>query len=101
MMYALRNIDKFPIEINKASYEELLRIPGLGVTSAQRIVRERKNAELSYDSLKKMRTVLKRARYFITVKGKYYGNVNFDPEVIKEELRQKEIQRQLSIFELL
>jgi len=101
MMYALRNIHRFPIEINKASYEELLRIPGLGVTSAQRIVRERKNAELSYDSLKKMRTVLKRARYFITVKGKYYGNVKFEPEVIKEELRQKEVQQQLSMFELL
>ncbi|HBD63735.1 MAG TPA: putative DNA modification/repair radical SAM protein [Clostridiales bacterium] len=101
MMYALRNIHRFPIEINKASYKELLRIPGLGVTSAQRIVRERKNAELSYDSLKKMRTVLKRARYFITVKGKYYGNVKFEPEVIKEELRQKEVQQQLSMFELL
>ncbi len=101
MMYALRNIHRFPIEINKASYEELLRIPGLGVTSAQRIVRERKNAELSYDSLKKMRTVLKRARYFITVKGKYYGNVKFEPEVIKEELRQKEVQQQLSMFELM
>lgn len=101
MMYALRNIEKFPVEINKASYEELLRIPGLGVTSAQRIIRERKNAELSYDSLKKMKTVLKRAKYFITVKGKYYGNVKFEPEVIKGELRQKEVQKQLSIFELL
>lgn len=101
MMYALRNINKFPVEINKASYEELLRIPGLGVTSAQRIIRERKNAELSYDSLKKMKTVLKRARYFITIKGKYYGNVKFEPDVIKGELRQKEVQKQLSIFELL
>lgn len=101
MMYALRNINKFPVEINTASYEELLRIPGLGVTSAQRIMRERKNAELSYDSLKKMKTVLKRARYFITVKGKYYGNVKFEPDVIKGELRQKEVQKQLSIFELL
>lgn len=100
MMYALRNINKFPIEINKASYEELLRIPGLGVTSAQRIMRERKNAELSYDSLRKMKTVLKRAKYFITVKGKYYGNVNFEPDRIKEELRQKEVQKQLSIFDL-
>ncbi len=89
------------MEINKASYEELLRIPGLGVTSAQRIIRERKNAELSYDSLKKMKTVLKRARYFITVKGKYYGNIKFEPEIIKKELRQKEVQKQLSIFELL
>lgn len=101
MMYALRNIDKFPIEINKASYEELLRIPGLGVTSAQRIIRERKNAELSYDSLKKMKTVLKRAKYFITIKGKYYGNINMEPHLIKEELRLKEVQKQISIFELL
>ncbi|MGD9569180.1 MAG: putative DNA modification/repair radical SAM protein [Sedimentibacter sp.] len=101
MMYALRNISKFPVEINKASYEELLRIPGLGVTSAQRIIRERKNAELSYDSLKRMKTVLKRAKYFITVKGKYYGNVKFEPNVIKEELRQKEAEKQLSIFEFL
>ncbi|NYB72892.1 putative DNA modification/repair radical SAM protein [Sedimentibacter hydroxybenzoicus DSM 7310] len=100
MMYALRNIDKFPIEINSASYEELLRIPGLGVTSAQRIVRERKNAELSYDSLKKMKTVLKRAKYFITVKGKYYGNINMEPNLIREELRLREAQKQLSIFEL-
>jgi predicted DNA-binding helix-hairpin-helix protein len=101
LMYALRNIDKYPIEINKASYEELLRIPGLGVTSAQRIIRERKNAQISYDSLKKMRTVLKRAKYFITVKGKYYGNVKLDPEAIKAQIRMKEIQRQISIFELL
>lgn len=101
MMYALRNISRFPVEINKASYEELLRIPGLGVTSAQRIMRERKNAELSYDSLKKMKTVLKRAKYFITIKGKYYGNVKFEPDIIKEELRQKEVQKQLSIYDLL
>jgi len=101
MMYALRNIHKFPIEINKASYEELLRIPGLGVTSAQRIIRERKNAELSYDSLKKMKTVLKRAKYFITVKGKYYGIVNLEPEAIRKELTQQEIQKQLSIYDIL
>lgn len=100
IMYALRNIDKFPIEINKASYEELLRIPGLGVTSAQRIIRERKNAELSYDSLKKMKTVLKRAKYFITIKGRYYGNVKMEPEVIKRELTQQEVQKQLSIFDV-
>lgn len=101
MMYALRNINRFPIEINKASYEELLRIPGLGVTSAQRIIRERKNAELSYDSLKKMKTVLKRAKYFITVKGKYYGNIKMEPDLIKQEIRQKEVQQQLSIYDLL
>ncbi len=101
MMYALRNMDKFPIEINKASYEELLRIPGLGVTSARRIVQERKNAELSYDSLRKMKTVLKRARYFITVKGKYYGSTRFEPEAIKDEMRSLEVQKQFSIYDFL
>lgn len=99
IMYAFRNIHRFPIEINKASYEELLRIPGLGVTSAKRIIKERKNAELSYDSLRKMKTVLKRAQYFITVKGKYYGNTKLEPEAIKNELRFKEIQKQMSIFD--
>lgn len=101
MMYALRNLDRFPVEINKASYEDLLRVPGLGVTSAQRIIRERKNAELSYDTLRRMKTVLKRARYFITVNGKYYGNTQFEPEAIKEEIRFKEIQKQLSIYEFI
>lgn len=101
MMYALRNLDRFPVEINKASYEDLLRVPGLGVTSAQRIVRERKNAELSYDTLRRMKTVLKRAKYFITVNGKYYGNTQFEPDAIKEEIRFKEIQKQLSIYEFI
>lgn len=101
MMYALRNLDRFPVEINKASYEDLLRVPGLGVTSAQRIIRERKNAELSYDTLRRMKTVLKRARYFITVNGKYYGNTQFEPDAIKEEIRFKEIQKQLSIYEFI
>lgn len=101
LMYALRNLGRFPVEINKAPYEELLRVPGLGVTSAQRIVRERKNADLSYDSLKRMKTVLKRARYFITVNGRYYGSASFEPDAIREEIRAKEVQQQMSIFELI
>ena len=71
------------------------------MAGAQRIRRERKNEKVSYDSIKRMRKVLKRAKYFITVKGKYYGNVKFDPEAIKSEIRMKEIQRQISIFEFL
>ena len=101
IMYAFRNIDKFPIEINKASYEDLLRIPGLGVISAKRIIQERKNAELSYDSLRKMKTVLKRSKYFITIKGKYYGNTNLDPDAIKADLRFKEVQKQFSIYDFI
>lgn len=98
--WAFRNIDKFPIEINKASYEELLRIPGVGIKSAYRIINQRKVANISYDSLKKMGTVLKRAKYFTTFNGKYYGGIQIDPDKIKGILRQKEIQKQLSIFEL-
>ena len=66
----------------------------------KKIIKERKNAELSYDSLKKMKTVLKRAKYFITVKGKYYGNTKFEPTSIKDELRLKEVQKQISIYDL-
>lgn len=101
LTWAFRNINKFPIEINKASYEDLLRIPGFGVLTVQRIIRERKAALLSYDSLKKMRTALNRAKYFITVNGRYYGGLEIDPECIKEQIRQKEIQEQLSLFQLL
>ena len=101
MTWAFRNIDRFPIEVNKASYDDLLRIPGFGVLTAERIVKERKGALLSYDSLKKMRTALNRAKYFITVNGKYYGGVGVDPEYIKSDIRQKEIQEQLNLFQLL
>jgi predicted DNA-binding helix-hairpin-helix protein len=48
-----------------------------------------------------MRTVLKRAKHFITVKGKYYGNTKFEPDAIKDEIRQKEVQRQISIYEFI
>ncbi len=99
--WAFRNIDKFPIEVNKASYEDLLRIPGFGVLTVNRIIKERRGALLSYDSLKKMRTALNRAKYFITVNGKYYGGVGVEPEYIKNEIRQKELQEQLNLFQLL
>ncbi len=99
--WAFRNIDKFPIEVNKASYEDLLRIPGFGVLTVNRIIKERRGALLTYDSLKKMRTALNRAKYFITVNGKYYGGVGVEPEYIKNEIRQKELQEQLNLFQLL
>lgn len=81
--WALRNIQLFPIEVNKASMEELLRIPGVGTTSAFRIMRQRKVAAVKYDDLKKMGVVLKRARYFLTCSGKYYGEKDLIPEYIR------------------
>lgn len=58
--WAFHHMDQFPMEINRVDYEELLRIPGIGPTSAQRIVRQRALASISYDTLRKMGVVLKR-----------------------------------------
>lgn len=84
--WALRNIEKFPIEVNKASLEELLRIPGVGTISALRIVRQRKLTAIHFDDLKKIGVVVKRAKYFITCCGRYYGGTEIAPEIIKNEV---------------
>ena len=84
--WALNNLHYFPIEINQAPYQLLLRVPGVGVRSAKRIVTARKMAAIDYDSLKKLGVVLKRARYFITCKGKYYGGMAFREDIIRKGL---------------
>ena len=71
--WALRNVDKFPIEINSAPYEMILRVPGIGVKGAWRIVEARKYGNLTFEDLKRMRIVMKRAANFITCGGKYIG----------------------------
>jgi putative DNA modification/repair radical SAM protein len=68
--WALRNMCSFPVEVNEAEYEALLRIPGLGQKSAEKIVEARRHGALSFETLKKMGVVLKRARYFVTCAGK-------------------------------
>ncbi|MBR5520487.1 MAG: putative DNA modification/repair radical SAM protein [Oscillospiraceae bacterium] len=76
--WALNNMHLFPVEVNTAPYEMLLRVPGIGVTGARRIVAARKMAWLDFDSLKKIGVVLKRAQYFITCKGKTAQYVTID-----------------------
>ncbi len=98
VMWALRHLDQFPVEINKASMDVLLRIPGVGTTSARRIIRQRRVRAVKYDDLKKMGVVLKRAKHFLTCSGKYYGGKNFLPEVIKSQLLDVEDGVQLSMF---
>lgn len=71
--WALRNLHLFPVEVNRAPLEILLRVPGIGGRSAQKILEARKYCKLNFDHLRKMRVVLKRARHFITVDGKFYG----------------------------
>lgn len=68
--WALRHFDLFPLDINRASYEELLRVPGLGVTSARRIVAARRVTVIREEDLKKLGLVMKRARYFLSINGK-------------------------------
>lgn len=70
--WAVRHLEKFPVEVMTADYYALLRVPGLGVTSARRICRARRYGRLQFDDLKKMGVVLKRAMYFITCQGKVY-----------------------------
>lgn len=84
--WALRNLDCFPVEINRASYEMLLRVPGIGVTGARRICQARRHATLSFDDLKKMGIVLKRAMYFITCSGRMMYRINFNEDAITRNL---------------
>ena len=84
--WALQNLKDFPVEINKASYEQLLRVPGVGVKSARRIIAARKQGKLDFDGLKRMGVVLKRARYFITCSGKMEVSFRMDEDSITSAL---------------
>ena len=96
--WALRNLDQFPVEINRASYDMLMRVPGIGSTSAKRIIRQRRFAAVRYDDLKKMGVVLKRAKYFILCAGRYEGDRRFEPETIKHSMLQMEEGLQMTMF---
>jgi putative DNA modification/repair radical SAM protein len=84
--WALRNLEKFPVEVNTADYTTLLRVPGIGQISAERIVKARRVGKLDFTNLKKMGIVLKRARYFITCSGKMAERISFQPESIELRL---------------
>ena len=84
--WALRHPEFFPLEVNRASYDGLLRVPGLGVESALRIVRARKFAARSWDGLKNIGVVLKRARYFLVCKGKRYPHLSRDRNVFLADM---------------
>lgn len=107
--WALQNIAKFPIEINTADYFTLLRIPGIGIISAKKIIRARREFLLDFDALKSLGVILKRARYFITCKGKYFDKVyKFNQNFIETNLiyqERKELPtlkfQQLSLFDTL
>lgn len=85
--WALRNLQHFPVEINKADYNTLLKVPGIGVISAKRIITARREFNLTFENLKTLGIVLKRARYFITCNGKYYDPIkHFNENFIAQNL---------------
>ncbi len=84
--WALRHLEQFPVEINRASYQTILRVPGIGVKSARRIVRARRNGSLNFDDLKKIGVTLKRALYFITCSGKMMYPTKLDEDYIARNL---------------
>ena len=84
--WALAHLDFFPVEVNTADYEMLLRIPGVGVLSARRILAARRYGRIHIEDLKKMGVVMKRAQYFLTAFGKMPDGLKFTPESILRNL---------------
>lgn len=84
--WALQHLEQFPVEINRADYHTLLRVPGIGVNSARRICGARKTARLDFEDLKKMGVVLKRALYFITCSGKMMYPTKLEEDYITRNL---------------
>lgn len=84
--WALRHMEQFPVEIQKADYRTLLRVPGIGYKSAGRIIQARRHASLDFSDLKKIGVVLKRALYFITCSGKMMYPTKLDADYILSNL---------------
>lgn len=84
--WALKHLERFPVEINRADYKLLLRVPGIGYKSATRIVKARRLGTLTFEDLKKMGVVLKRALYFITCSGKMMYPTKIEEDYITRNL---------------
>lgn len=85
--WAINHLDRFPIEVNTAPYEELLRVPGIGVRGAKAIVGARRATTLGEAELRKLGVAYKRARFFITCRGRYQGHgTRFDKESLHAQL---------------
>ena len=98
-IWALNNIERFPKEINTCSYQELLQIPGIGVTGAKKIYSSRRHFTIEYRDLKNMGIVLKSAKYFITCNAQYYTDTKFfKKEIIERNLLLEDVQKEETPF---
>lgn len=103
--WAIRHINEFPKEINTCTYNDLLKIPGIGITSAKKIYLNRRNFKLTFNDLKKMGVSLKRAKYFITCNGKYFISPTLFKKnfietnlVIENQIKKTDEKEQLTLF---
>ena len=107
--WAVRHLETFPVEVNRADYYTLLRVPGIGVKSARRIVAARRSANLRFEDLKKIGVTLKRALYFITCNGRMMYSTKLEEDYLVRQLTDdvKRVQfgtdgmtyRQMSLFD--
>ena len=95
LSWALRHPEIFPVDVNRADYEMILRVPGIGVKSAKLIVSSRRFGRITSLTLKKMGVVMKKAQYFITCGelGMHYGVNEMHPDIIRKVLTQKKNSR--------
>ena len=84
--WAVRHLECFPVEINRSPYGDLLRVPGIGVKSARRILAARRSTKLTFQDLKKLGVVLKRAVYFITCSGRMMYRTKLEEDYIVRNL---------------
>ena len=105
--WALSHLEQFPVEINRADYYTLLRVPGIGPKSAQRIIKARRISSLDFADLKRAGVVLKRAIYFITCSGRQMYPLKIEEDFILRNLMYSQSRtpaetvtyRQLSLFD--
>lgn len=104
--WAIGHLDLFPVEIMRADYETLLRVPGIGPISARRIISARRTANLRFEHLKKLGVVVKRAQYFVTCSGRMRQGLRFSAETLVRQLEAVEQgqlpasqMQQLSLFD--
>ena len=102
----MRHPDFFPVEVNRADYEALLRVPGLGVVSARRILTARRTGPLRLENLPKLGVVMKRAQYFLTATGRMADGLRFTQDsllrnliAVEQSLLPQPEMRQLSLFD--
>lgn len=84
--WAVRHLSDFPVEVNRASYDQLLRVPGIGPTGVKRIMSARRYGNVNFEMLKRMGIVLKRAQYFITCNGKMLNHIPLEQNFIVSQL---------------